>query len=125
MKKETEVAVIELLDNGIVSITYGEEVSVTKRAAEAILKVIEELQPDPGPRVVFYNPQVSFEFEAIQTLSSSPLVNAVAIVDDRGEGSEMILKPIEKLFRVAKFQVPIKYFNSGETAVEWLLPYVK
>ena len=120
--QQTRIAHIELIDDVFFYIRYRENIVVTKDDAVKLSQVLHEMKSAGCPRIYYYNPSISFDFESIQELSSSKSANAIAVIYDHTISTD-ILETVKESFKALEFKSPISFFESKEKAVEWIKGY--
>jgi len=115
---KTRIADVSHKEPGIIIIKYHETVNINRDDAIELMDTLSSISPTPCPRIHLYNPEVSYEFEAIEEFSKSKLSKAVAIVFDTPK-SKTILNSIHDSFLSLGFNFPVEFFNNMDGAVQW------
>ncbi len=121
---ELKIATLSLLPGNIVSIRFKEYSILSLPNAEELLDGILKLNPNIGPRLIFYNKDMSFDFEAVRFLSKSKKANAIAIVNENKK-SLHTLNALLAMFTMMKSNYKIKFFNNEQDAKDWLLQFIQ
>ena len=103
-----------LYDNGILEIIVDEGIKITTTEVQSLINLMSRLKPSPRLLLANRKNNYSFSFSAMQTISQSQLVEAVAELhsDTKGQFRSKVVWP--EFFRFA-------FFVDRDKAISWLL----
>ena len=123
MPKELAFATLCLLQERILTIRYKDYVNITQENIEVLNDAIDDIYPNGGPILIYYNITMSFEFSAMRYLSKSNKANAVGVVYE-SKKSVPVINNMVRIFQGFKASYKMKYFTDEIEAKEWLSKFV-